>query len=151
MLSFVFEFTDTSKEFYRYDDYGDITLHGRFGSWSSKVGSRHIFLVFSLSALLYEIEQFVILKKESHEYIGVDTSFGFWMIRSASHISIYSNIGERIHIEDLNDEELILCTWKSLNEFLFSNEKRFDRLGEDGEDFSDFDRAYKRFKINFRL
>ena len=151
MLSIVIEFTDSNKELYRYDDYGDITLHGRFGSWSSKVGSRHIFLVCSLSALLYEIEQFVILRKESHEYIGMDTSFGFWMIRSASHTSLYSNIGERIHIEDLNDEELILCTWKSLNQFLLVNEDKFDRLGEDGQFFSGFDMAYTRFKNCFNL
>jgi hypothetical protein len=151
MLSFIFEECDLDKKLIEYLDYGHITLQGRFGYCSSKTGSRNLYLMMSIASLLDEIEQFITKKKEAHEYIGSDSSFGFWMIRYTNHISVTSRLGERIHIEDLNDEELIQCTWQSLNHFLLLNEKRFDKSGEEGLYFSDFDMAYANFKNSFNL
>ncbi|MEN9226106.1 MAG: hypothetical protein Q6M54_11615 [Thermostichus sp. DRC_bins_24] len=151
MLSFIFEECSPDKKFIEYLDYGHITLQGSFGSCSSKTGSRNLYLMMSITWLLDGIEKFITQKKKEHEYIGADSSFGFWMIRSANHISVTSRLGGRIHIEDLNDEELIQCTWQSLNQFLLLNEKRFDRSGEEGSYFSDFDMAYANFKNSFKL
>lgn len=151
MLSFIFEECEPNKKNIQCLDYGHITLQGRFGCCSSKTGSRNLWLIMSIISLLDEIEQFITQKKEEHEYIGADSSFGFWMIRSTNHISITSRLGERIHIEDLNNEELIQCTWQSLNQFLLLNENRFDRTGDEGQYFSDFDMAYTNFKNSFKL
>ncbi|GAB4217394.1 MAG: hypothetical protein OHK0012_21750 [Synechococcales cyanobacterium] len=105
----------------------------------------------SITSLIDEIKQFVIQKEKAHEYIGCDSSFGFWMIRSLDHISMTSRLGERLLIENLNDEELIQCTWQSLDQFLSPNEKRFDRLGENGLFFVDFDISYDQFNNCFGL